>query len=297
MDDVAVLPSRPGHDLVMTKDAMVAGVHFLSDDPLDLVARKLLRTNLSDLAAKGAEPFGYLLMTSWPHAFGWNERERFARGLAEDGAAFDLDLLGGDTVSTPGPLTVGATLLGWSPAGGVVRRGGARPGDVLMVSGVIGDGWLGLQAAQGLLPDLEGGLARRYRLPTPRLGMRRALRDFARAAADVSDGLLADAGHLAAASGCGVRIDLERVPLSAAGSAWASAQPDKMRAMAALSAGGDDYEVVCALAPDDVDAFRAAAGVAVHAVGQFVDGAGVSIHFGDDEAPQERLGWRHGGQG
>src|SRR3569832_2067373 len=135
LDDLAVIPCRPGQDLAATKDAMVEGVHFLPSDPLDLVARKLLRVNLSDLAAKAAEPYGWFLTVSWPKRCGWAEREAFARGLAQDQDAFGLTLLGGDTTSTPGPLTASATLLGWVPGGEAKLRSGARAGDVVLVSG------------------------------------------------------------------------------------------------------------------------------------------------------------------
>ena len=221
LDDAAVLPGRPGFDLVITKDAVVQGVHFLPDDPLDLVARKLLRVNLSDLAAKAAEPFGYLLAVAWPKGA---DREAFARGLAQDGEAFGLVLLGGDTVSTPGPLTASVTMLGWVPEGRMVKRFGARPGDLLVVSGTIGDGVLGLAAASWEFED--AALADRYRLPQPRLELREALRAHAHAAVDVSDGLLADAGHIAKASGCAVRVELERVPLSASARDWLGGRTD-----------------------------------------------------------------------
>ena len=174
MDDAAVIPGRPGHDLVITKDAMVEGVHFLPDDPPDLVAKKLLRVNLSDLAAKGAEPYGYFLAVAWPESWDDKRKTAFASGLGDDQAAFGLRLFGGDTVSTPGPLTLSVTMLGWVPAGAMVKRSGARLGDVVLVSGAIGDGWLGLLAAQGRLADLPEQaltyLADRYRLPQPRTG-------------------------------------------------------------------------------------------------------------------------------
>lgn len=286
LDDAAVIPSRPGFDLVVTKDALVAGVHFLPDDPLHLVARKLLRVNLSDLAAKGAEPWGYFLTTAWPTGTPWADKALFASGLAADGQAFDISLLGGDTVSTPGPLTLTATLLGWVPHGGAIPRKGARPGDRLAVSGGIGDGWLGLQAARGELDS--PALADRYRLPEPRVDLIPVLRAHARAAADVSDGLLADAGHIARASGCGVRIDLDVMPLSPEAQAWLRRQPTGAEALTALATGGDDYQIVCALDA----ATEAPAGLTV--IGRFVEGQGViaCVNGGEIEVP--RLGWTHG---
>src|SRR5690606_1018562 len=148
VDDVAVLPTRAGHDLVLTKDAIVEGVHFLPADPLDTVARKLLRVNLSDLAAKGAEPFGYLLACCWSERCGWPERMTFVDGLRADQKAFGVALLGGDTVVTPGPASFSMTLLGWTPKGRTVGRAGGRRGHGALLTGSIGAGWLGLQAAQ-----------------------------------------------------------------------------------------------------------------------------------------------------
>lgn len=287
LDDAAVIPSRPGFDLVVTKDAMVEGVHFLPDEDLGVVARRLLRVNLSDLAAKGAEPYGYFLAIAWTPRCGWPEREAFARGLAADGAAFGLTLLGGDTVSTPGPLTVSATLLGWVPQGAAVLRSGARAGDLLLVSGPIGQGALGLLAAEGRLPDPNGSLVRHFRLPEPRLDLRDALRRHASACADVSDGLIADAGHLARASNLAVEIDLARIPLSDAARAWLAAQAGQADALRYLASGGDDYQLVIAAAPD------AAASLGVPVIGRFMPGEGISVTLGGIPVDPGPGGWRH----
>jgi len=286
LDDAAVIPSRPGFDLVVTKDALVAGVHFLPDDPLDLVARKLLRVNLSDLAAKAAEPCGYFLSTCWPTGTTWTDRALFAGGLAEDGAAWDLALLGGDTTSTPGPLTLSVTMLGWVPRGRAVLRSGARPGDLLVVKGPRGDGWRGLKGAEGQ-PDSPQP-THRYRLPVPRTDLINTLRDQARAAADISDGLLADAGHIATASGCSVEIDLDRLPVSAAAADWLGRQPDTVAALTALATGGDDYEIVCALAPD------ASLPEGWVVLGGFRAGEGVVATWRGAPVAVDRLGWTHG---
>jgi thiamine-monophosphate kinase len=299
-DDVGLVPSRPGHDLVLTKDAIVEGVHFLPDDPLDLVARKLLRVNLSDLAAKGAEPFGYLLACHWSSRCGWPEREAFAAGLAQDQATFGLGLIGGDTVSTPGPASFSATLLGWAPRGEIVGRNGAKAGDLVLVTGTIGDGGLGLQAAQGhldLAPERVAALAGRYHLPEPRLAFREALLAHAHASADVSDGLLADAGRIASASGVAVELDLGRLPLSAAARAWFTTRVDADAALADLATAGDDYEIVLT-APPSAEAALMRAAAALHlrltVVGQVLDGQGVRALRGGREVPLARSGWRHG---
>ncbi len=300
-DDAAVLPSRPGQDLVITKDAMVEGVHFLASDPIDLVARKLLRANLSDLAAKGAEPFGYLLAVAWPRTSGWPEREAFAAGLAQDQQIFGVHLLGGDTVVSEGPFSASITALGWAPHGRVPGRGGARPGDAILVSGPIGDGWLGLKAARGELPSLEDArveaLARHYQLPEPRVGLARAMRDHAAASIDVSDGLIADLGHIAAASGVAVELHLERIPLSAAAKAWLAQRTDPVLARADLAAGGDDYQLACAVRPEHVDALLRTAereGAPLTIVGQAVAGEGVRAYFEGQRIVVDRAGWTHG---
>jgi thiamine-monophosphate kinase len=301
MDDAAVIPGRPGFDLIISKDAVVAGVHFLPEDPLDLVARKLLRVNLSDLAGKAADPYGYFLAAAWPAECGWAERERFAAGLATDQGQFAITLLGGDTTSTPGPLTLSLTILGWAPEGRMLRRAGARPGDRVLVSGTIGDGWLGLKAARGELIDIgrdaSEWLAGRYRLPEPRLELTGSLRAFAGAGADVSDGLVADAGHIAEASGVAIELDLNRLPVSEPACIWLDRQPDRALALAALATGGDDYEVVCAAPPDAVEPLIAAAeraGLALTEVGRVGEGQGVRTLHQGRELQLQRTGWRHG---
>ena len=285
LDDAAVVPQRAGFDLVVTKDALVEGVHFPAGEAADLIARKLLRVNLSDLAAKAAEPFACFLAVAWPRNFGVAEREAFARGLGEDLAAYGVVLLGGDTVSTPGPFTASLTAMGWVPEGRMVRRAGAQSGDVIAVSGTIGDGVLGLMAAQGEIADDEGWLAGRYRLPTPRLDLREALRAQAHAAADVSDGLIADAGHIATASRVGLRLDLERLPLSAAARAWLGGQPDRTAALVRLATGGDDYEVVCAMGGAPPAGFTA--------IGAVIAGDGVEARIDGRPIAVAQGGWRH----
>jgi thiamine-monophosphate kinase len=294
LDDAALLPEiDEPNQVVLTSDAMVEGVHFLSSDRPDMVARKLLRVNLSDLAAKGAVPFGYLMTVAWPAEADWRTRQMFAKGLETDQAAFGLCLLGGDTVSTPGPWTLSVTMLGRVDPGRMVRRGGGRPGDLIVVSGTVGDGWLGLKILQGEIELDDGQLARRYQLPEPRLGWRLALRQ-ASAAADVSDGLLADAGHIATASGCGLEIDLEHLPLSASAARWLEGQPDQAAARVALATGGDDYEIVCAVPPDRLGAFRRqTGGVPATVVGRLTESAEQVARFRGQDVTPEKLGWSH----
>jgi thiamine-monophosphate kinase len=298
-DDVAVVPSRPGFDLVLTKDAMVEGVHFLPDDPLDTVAQKLLRVNLSDLAAKGAEAFGYMLACHWSDRCGWPEREAFVDGLRRDQAIFEVLLLGGDTVSTKGPASFSLTLLGWMPKGRTVGRAGARPGDVVMVTGAIGDGWLGLQAAQGKLSlEMERiiALVEHYRRPMPQTDFASTIRDMASASVDVSDGLIADLGHIASASGVGLEIDLEVTPLSLAGQAWMDQRVDAQAALEKLVTGGDDYEIAFTAPASSEEALRREADrrhIPLTRIGQVVAGKGVAVRYQGQAVTVAKPGFTH----
>lgn len=300
VDDVAVVPSRPGHDLVLTKDAIVEGVHFLPDDPLDTVARKLMRVNLSDLAAKGAEPFGYLLACHWSPRCGWPERMTFCDGLRIDQKAFGIGLLGGDTVATPGPASFSMTLLGWIPKGRTVGRAGARAGDLVFVTGAIGDGCLGLEAVRERLsldPERIAALSAHYRTPMPRVEFALPIRDLASAAIDVSDGLIADLGHLADASRAGVEIDLESVPLSAAGQAWFDGRVDEQAALEKLVTGGDDYEIAFTAAARDEAALRREAErrhLRLTRIGRVTEGQGVVARFAGKPVAFQRSGFSHG---
>lgn len=288
-DDAAVLTGARGR-LVISADAMVAGVHFPVDEAPALIARKLLRTNLSDLAAMGASPLGYLLTIAVPRDTPDAWFAGFAAGLAEDQAAFEVTLLGGDSTSTPGPVTVSATIIGTAYA--VLRRVGALAGDDLWVSGTIGDAALGLLALGGGVPDPQGYLRTRYRLPEPRLELGRRLVGIAHAAMDVSDGLVQDTGHLCRAAGLGAVIEAARVPASAAALA---AGP---RYLARRLTGGDDYELLFAAPPAAAEAVRAAgeaAGTPVMRVGGFCEGA-VHVTVKDERGAAialERGGWSH----
>lgn len=251
-DDAALLSPPPGRDLALAADALVEGVHFLSQDPPDLVARKLLRVNLSDLAAMGAAPLAYLVTAAWPRDRDEAWIAAFAEGLARDQEIFSVTLLGGDTTATDGPLTLSLTAVGTLPAGRSLQRGTARAGDLLFVSGTIGDAALGLKLLRneldGLPAEAREALIARYRLPEPRLALGQALlaEGLATAAIDVSDGLLADIGHIAETSGLGARIEAAAVPLSPAA---AQAVADDAALRLALLGGGDDYELAFATTP------------------------------------------------
>jgi thiamine-monophosphate kinase len=282
-DDAAVLKAL-GDDIVVTTDAIVEGVHFLSDDPPQTVAKKALRVNLSDLAAKGATPAGFVLTLALRKVDETKVDEAwlaaFARGLGEDTGAFNCPLLGGDTVSTPGPLMVSITAFGRVAPGKMVHRSGAKPGDQVLVTGTIGDAALGLdilrkgRVATALANDaaLRDMLIGRYRVPEPRNALASAIRADAHAAMDVSDGLAGDLAKLCAASAVSAAIELAAIPLSKAASAALTAGAVTM---AEIVSGGDDYEILCTVAPDVLEPFVQAAnvsGIAVNRIGTIVAG-------------------------
>lgn len=291
LDDAAVVMPPPGRELVLTADALVEGVHFLPTDPPDTVAGKLLRVSLSDLAAMGAVPWAYLSTVSVPRTMGDDWFAAFAAGLARDGEAFGVTLLGGDMTSTPGPVSLSLTLLGHVAPGQALRRTGAQAGHEVWVTGTIGDGALGLLALQGQVPDSHGWLASRYRTPQPRVALGTALHGIAAACMDVSDGLVQDLSHLCRAGRVGADLWLDAVPLSpgarAAGLGW------RERCIT----GGDDYELLMAVPPDQAMALRhaaEAAGVAVTRIGTFTPGQAVRVLDGAGQAvPVARPGWSH----
>jgi thiamine-monophosphate kinase len=272
-DDAAIYRPPAGHELVVTADALVEGRHYLASDPADLIGRKMLRVNLSDLAAKGATPVGYLMTTALGPDIDEAWIAKFTEGLAADQREFGIHLMGGDTVATPGPTTLSVTAIGVVPQGKALRRSGARIGDKLVVTGTIGDGALGLKVLRGSLLDLDAAqretLADRYHLPQPRLKLGASLIGGAHAAMDVSDGLVADAGHIADASHCGVVIRADRVPLSAAAQ---EALAGDLDLLPTILTGGDDYELLFT-APS----LRSEWSGQVTEIGEIVAGEGVRV--------------------
>lgn len=289
--DNAFLAADSRHDLVVKTDTIVSGVHYLADEKPEFVAAKALRVCLSDLAAGGATPFTYQLSLSLSQ--GWTERwvAGFARGLAADQRRYGILLCGGDTVVSPGPLTVTITAFGRVPRGRGLTRAGARAGDRLWVSGTIGDGALGLLAARGRIASRA--LESRFRRPQPRTALGPLLIGIASAAADVSDGLLADAGHIGEASRLGVVIERERVPLSATARRALAGEP---ALWANVLGGGDDYELVIAVPPRKRKALLAAAreaGVPVTEIGRLERGRGVQLTVGGRPVRAPRPGYVH----
>jgi thiamine-monophosphate kinase len=301
VDDAAILKAH-GEDVVVTTDAIVEGVHYLADDPPDTIARKALRVNLSDLAAKGAVPAGFALTLAL-RAADHDWLEAFARALGEDAKSFGCPLLGGDTVSTPGPVTISVAAFGRVSEGRMVRRSGAKPGDRVMVTGTIGDAALGLDirksgpVAKALAGDPKGSemLVARYRIPQPRNALAEAVRDHANAAIDVSDGLAGDLAKLCAASGVSAVIDVPSIPTSATA---ASLLSRGAVGIDTLISGGDDYEILCTVPEASADVFAEAArqaGIAVTAIGTVMAGEGAP-RFLDSEGREialARLSWSH----
>lgn len=280
-DDAAALEPKPGHDIVLTTDAIVAGVHFFPDDPPDTIAQKALRVNLSDLAAKGAVPRAYLLTLAVPPSIDDGWLKAFAGGLRRDQRRFAVTLVGGDTVATPGPLTVNIAALGEVAHGKVVRRAGAKVGDEVWVSGSIGDAALGLRLLKGeslgLSERQAARLIGRFRVPEPRIGLGRAIGRLAHSCLDVSDGLVADLGHVAARSAVGIEIDAGAIPLSPAAR---DVIANGRATIGDLITAGDDYELAFtapASAAPHLTAASAKAKVVLSRIGRVVVGKGVAV--------------------
>ena len=298
LDDAAIVDCRAGHRLVVTADAIVAGVHYLPDDPPDLVARKLLRVNLSDLAAMGARPLHYLLTTALPAALGVEWVAEFARGLAEDQRRFGIDLLGGDSVATSGPTVLSLTAIGEVAVGMEVRRSSARTGDLLWVSGTIGDAFLGLSVLRGAYPPLSpehrAWLIGRFQVPDPRLDLGRRLASIAHAMIDISDGLLADLGHICETSRVAAVVELASLPLSPAARVVVDAKPGVRTGVAA---SGDDYELLFTASPDSTKAIcdlSSVLSLPITRIGRIEPGEGVRLVDTEGRTiPVVEPGYRH----
>ncbi|MFC7050376.1 thiamine-phosphate kinase [Emcibacter nanhaiensis] len=303
-DDAAVFHPPTGQDMVFTKDALVAGVHFLESDPPELVAKKALRVNLSDLASMGAQPLGYLLAIALPKSFDADHREswvrQFTSGLGEDQKEYGLSLFGGDTVSTPGPLTISLTAIGAVDKGRALHRFGAHDGDHVFVSGSLGDAALGLAILQGVLqeenPDVRRFLTERYHLPRPRLALGQKLRCIASAAMDISDGLMADLAHLCDASGVGAQIFDFNLPVSGAAGKVLERLPNyKSR----VWSGGDDYELLFTVPAKNVATIARLSeelGLALTEIGQITADRHIRLldeNWHSVEGAGEKSGYRH----
>lgn len=302
-DDAAVIAPPPGHELVVTKDAISAGVHFTDNEPPGLIAQKLLRVNLSDLAAMGATPLCYFLALILPSSLSFSGLTResipmdprlkaeddrtkwiaaFAAGLAGDQETFGIALAGGDTTATKGKLALSLTALGTLPAGSALKRSGAKPGDQIFVSGTLGDAALGLESNDAFLK-------RRYRLPEPRVALGQRLRGIASACMDISDGLAQDLGHICEASGIGAVIHRPLLPLSDA------AKQHPLAHDAALS-GGDDYELLFTAPPEKENTVAALAkelNLPLTRIGEMVSGKEVAVLDEAGKPLKVKPGYRH----
>lgn len=295
-----MVPVSPGCRLVVTTDALVAGVHFRTSDPPDLVARKSLRVNLSDLAAMGAKPLGLLVAACFPQDADEAWFKCFARGLAQDKAEFGVPIIGGDTVRTSGPFTLTVTALGEVEEGRAFKRSGAQMGDAILVSGTIGDGALGLDALEGklghLFEDERNWLAERYLLPRPRLELAQALAAIRKvhAGMDISDGLLADLAHICKASKLAGEIKFQDIPLSSPARAALKADPKRIER---ILAGGDDYELLLTASPNHVPALQEIAGklrIGLTVIGRMMEGEGVRVLDAAGNAISlDKPGWCH----
>ena len=298
LDDAALVDCRAGRRLVVTADAIVEGVHYLPVDPPELVARKLLRVNLSDLAAMGARPLHYLLTTALPAVYGADWVAAFARGLAEDQRRFQVSLLGGDSVATPGPAALSLTAIGEVTAGKEIRRSGALVDDLVWVSGTIGDAHLGLAVLRGaysqLAPEHRAGLVRRFRIPEPRVEFGPRLAGLAHAMIDVSDGVLADLGHICETSNVAARVEVEALPLSPAAKEIVD---QRMDSRVSLAAGGDDYELLFtapASATKAIEELSSVLGLPITMIGLIERGKGVRLVDSEGRAiPVDHAGYRH----
>ena len=287
-DDAALLKPPPSDDLVLTADALVGGVHFFSDDPPDAIARKALRVNLSDLAAKGARPIGFLLSLALP--IDWREDwlKAFAVGLGADASAYGCPLIGGDTVATPGPLMLSVTAIGAAREGRMVKRSGVRPGHRLYLTGTIGDAAIGLKIRQGRGPDIaqteKAFLVERYLKPEPRVALGKAMARHASGGMGVSDGFVGDLTKMLDVSGVTARVPIYRLPLSQAARAAIAADASLF---AVAVNGGDDYELIASTPPEAAAAFESearAAGVPLTFIGEAVEGARPPRFVGPDGA-------------
>ncbi|PKU25559.1 thiamine-phosphate kinase [Telmatospirillum siberiense] len=299
-DDAALIDGPEGRQWAVTADAMVAGVHFLPDDPPDLIARKLIRVNLSDLAAMGARPFAVLLASCFPRDVTGDWLDRFASGLKTDCEEFSIALIGGDTVATPGPLTLALTAIGDVGRNSALLRSNARSGDDIWVSGTIGDSAFGLMVGRGepvpVGPAERQWLLERYRLPRPRTTLGPALVGLAGAAMDISDGLVGDLGHICETSGVGAVIEAEKVPLSDAVRMAISAG---FGSIVTVLTGGDDYELLFSAPAERATAIEALGrelDLRLTPIGRIIEGEGVRVEDSDGRALSlSGGGYRHFG--
>lgn len=286
-DDAAVLHVPDDTDLVVSTDTLHAGTHFIEGAAPADIAHKALRMNLSDMAAMGAKPHAYQLAISFPEKPAPEWLENFTNGLLEVQEEFGLFCSGGDTTSTKGPLSLSLTIMGYAPEGIAVRRRGAQDGDAILLTGPVGDAYLGLQVLQGKLKSADDEyFVQQYYRPRPRLDLMEAVRTYANAAIDISDGLIGDLGHVCRASGVGAVLNFDDVQFSAEA---ARVLAKGLVTPEALLGGGDDYQLLLAIAPEDEQYFPDA-----QIIGHFCEGAGVTVkNKADETVDLKHTGWSH----
>ena len=299
-DDAAVWQPPIGFDAVISMDTLVEGVHFPKGKFDAQIAQKLIAVNISDIIAKGADPLGYFLSLSVPKETNSDRLKDFCHGLSIAQKSYGVKLWGGDTTRTSGPITLSVTMIGTVPKGKAVLRSGANNGDLLCVTGTIGDSYLGLKI---LLKQIDTDITQArywqntYHILRPPLALQAAILKYAKAAIDISDGLLADAEHMARASGVGMDIFLSTVPLSTASTAWVLEQPDHQTARLQLATGGDDYQVLMCVAEQNFSRLKKQASrheINMTAIGKVVAGTNVRCRDSQGrEIPVTHPGYKH----
>lgn len=291
-DDVALWTPPVGYDVVLSMDTLVEGVHFPMGQFDAQLAQKLIRVNVSDIVAKGATPVGYLLSLCLPKNVDEVALKSFCKGLDMDQAKYNMKLWGGDTTRTKSNCVLSLTIIATTRENQAILRSTANIGDVICVTGTIGDAWLGLQIVQGQISE-NADLRTSYYLPSPPYEARPFIRKYASAALDISDGLIADATHLAKASGVKLEIDISTVPFSTAAQEWLNYQSDLVQARIGLCTGGDDYQTLMTMSEQAFDE-AVSSGLQVTKIGHVVSGAGVVCHDGHGNTLAiDKVGYTH----
>lgn len=294
-DDAAVIGVPDGYDLVVSSDTLNGGTHFLKKEAPANIAHKVLRVNLSDMAAMGAKPHSYQLNLAFSNMPDEDWVREFSAALLEDNEEFGVFCSGGDTTVAEGPLLISMTITGLVPKGKAVRRSTAQEGDLVVLSGPIGRAAVGVKVLLDTLTiENPASFLEACHKPQPRTPISEEICQYARAAVDVSDGLIADLGHVCKASGVAAKLNLADIPLHKDTRALLDAQ---VVTAESLLTGGDDYEICMAVAPENFEAFAAAAkekGVELAVIGAFTKGKGVEVVDERGEAMNfKRAGWTH----
>lgn len=299
-DDAAVWTPPKGLDVVISMDTQVEGVHFPEGKFDAQTAEKLIRVNISDLVAKGADPIGYFLSLTLSEHVDEIALEDFCQGLARGQSTYAIKLWGGDTVRSRGKNVLTMTMIGTVAAGKTVLRAGAKPGDLICVTGNIGDSYLGLKTLLNQMDDFGSQSTfwqQAYHMPNPPFALRKDIGKYAVAALDISDGLLADAAHIADVSGVGMDIFLTTIPLSTASTKWVLGEASHQQARLQLATGGDDYQVLICVSERKISGLKRQAnkaGIILTIIGKVTNGSGVKCRDSQGKAiPVDKPGYTH----